>query len=1328
MLRFAPPRRLVSVTTALAMAMAFSSAPALAATDGSPAKSNSAKIATASAELLTQDQALNQARSIGRTVPITGDETATSSLAANPNGTLTLSTYAQPVRKEVNGSWHTLDATLEKNSNGTVSPTLSNSPLTLSGGGTAPLVTMRSGIYGMALSVPVSLPAPSLAGDTATYKNVISGVDLVVTVNDQGGFSDVYVVHDAAAAADPKLSSLLTTTTHAPGLLMSVDASGTIHAANSRGRDVFTAPAPAMWDSATSATVANASKAQSTVADKITATASSIAAPGSRSHRARLGEHLSGSTLSLSADPALTSSSSLSFPLYMDPAWSAYSNGQWATVSENFPTQSYWDTSAESGNLMQVGVSPEGFWADSLINFNIPTGELYTGGLTPKFESAYFYATNYATDNPNTSTTDLYAPSATLSSSNATWNNWFTSGRNLGSPIGSANFAQNASSSEGFSISTGWISSSTSVQTFALAGDSYSDESSNAALYKVFDNPTTGSGTAAPSLALTFSHAPTVFDLSTSPNGSTIGDGSVALKADVSDVDGGTLSVAFDAYITNHSGEVIKSATLPAGSGTGSTMWIYQPTLDADIVSSAFGNTATTTSMSISWSVTVTNANGQNATSAVQSFTYSTAVPGAPNIWVDSGHTTGCPNTPTNSYTVGTAATFYLTPEVKDATKPTTYTYQLNGGQPINVSADSNGAATISVTPTSQLNVLTVDAIASSGNIGQPQLCDIPAGGAPNASPGDLSGGPDPDLLVTGTSTSSLPSGLWLASGSSNGQIDGNAVNIGVNGDGQSKTNFSATTYNGTQTISGLFQGSGFNDVLVYNPTIQTANEECSGTMITTLGNGLALNPDWNIPAIGTDFTLNDGSPTAECATSIANGGNLDLAEDDSPDAPATSVNPAADGDAAFPDLLEVVGGSLYLNPTTHATGTYTVLSSAVDLTDASPTGGSWAGWTITTLNTSGDIPYMFAVNQSTGAVFYYSTATLAALAWDAIQGGSASTTPVSLASSGYGASKYTQVSATAVNGTPALWGVTPSGGVSTFELNTAGTGLTQSGSTTPINVTSHEWAMNDGGTGTVTAADAGASPLTLTGSGSVTYNTGDIFSPDLNFAPGVNGTLNGTVATTEPGLDLTSSFTLSIWADPEIYGTMVLSQNGTLGTLYPGLMLYPTPSGWELYLAKDNGAGTWDGDSIVGGSVQLGAWAHRACTWTTLSSPPAHTPRRPPEPPVTCAWAPTSTTAPSSTTSPGNSRSSRPGPARRSHPPSPTPPPPTTRPSPPNASSTPERMRPTPTATSSRRTPPLRATAPRASRSSATPSPPWSPAPPPPSPQPPPPWPWTSR
>jgi RHS repeat-associated protein len=49
-----------------------------------------------------------------------------------------------PVRKNVSGTWEALNPTLHRNPDGTVSPAVTTAALTLSGGGTGPLISMTS--------------------------------------------------------------------------------------------------------------------------------------------------------------------------------------------------------------------------------------------------------------------------------------------------------------------------------------------------------------------------------------------------------------------------------------------------------------------------------------------------------------------------------------------------------------------------------------------------------------------------------------------------------------------------------------------------------------------------------------------------------------------------------------------------------------------------------------------------------------------------------------------------------------------------------------------------------------------------------------------------------------------------------------------------------------------------------------------------------------------------------------------------------------------------------------------------------------------------------
>lgn len=1177
-----------------ALLLAVAQVPALATTAGPAAPSTGT-----TTQALTETQASALAHRTGKRVPVTAEETSTSTLTANPNGSYTVSVTPAPVRKKVNGTWRDLNATLTRNPDGTISPTLAADPLVLSGGGHAPLATMRHDVYALSLTEPTDLPTPTLSGDTATYHDVLPGVDLVVTATTVGGFSDVYVIHDAAAAANPKLGALLTANVTTKGLTVSTDQAGDIRAETARGQQIFAAPAPEVWDSATSGGGA----------------ASTTVAPGTHAHHGSLAAGMHGNTLTLTPDASVLHGSHTEFPVFADPSWSALDSG-WATVAENYPNDNHWDSSAESQGYMQTGQADTGFWADTLLNYDLP-GVLGNDGTSVSVTSATLYLDSVAADSCTAQAMDVYAPGATLTSGNATWNNWFTSGRNLGGAVGSGDFAYGwsgscAAQSVGIGLSTGWITndmnSGKGTQTLALAGTSYGAEQftgDGGGQNQYHDFAFTSSS---PDLSVSFIHAPaTPTNLTTSPNESTIGNGTVTLNADVSDPDGGALSVTFDAYVTGKPADVIASGTVSAGSGTGASLQIQGSTLDADVVSTAYGGTSGSTTMPVTWTVSASNGT-QTSGTASGSFTYDTAIPGAPTIYTDAGDTTECPGS--GAYTVGTAATFHILPAAGQGS-PTNYSYQLNG-MPAQTVAAASGNTTIQVTPTTLTNVLTVNGLSAGNNIGQPQTCVFSASTPGDAADGDLTGTGEPDLLLPGTGSAALPAGLWLSPGLSSGSVTALANDIGTAGTDLATTAnaANASDYTGTQAISGLFSGAGFNDILDYDPATPQGSPNggvCTAEVMDLDGQTLPIQPqDDGHNANSNAFTYyqaKSGSGyTDDCATSVAEAGPLTDTETGFPAAVTTGVA------AGYPDLLEIANGTLYLVPTGHEVANWGGIGSSDNsqpgdahaLSATNPAGSpSWGGWTITTALV-GNLPAMFAANNATGALYYYNPTQMAQLAYDAVNSTTTYTvTPVELAASGYSNTTYIHLQAANLGGTVDLWTITPSGVVGTAQLNAAGTALaTHAGSTTLV-TTSHNWGLNDMPAGgdnqpVTTSADTSANPLPLTGHGGPTWNTGDTFSPDMYFS----GT-NSWLTTGAPAVTPTADFTISAWVDPVGDGGVILSQNGASTSDF---ILYPFGSQWEFGINTDNG-NSWSFNGAIAGLFTMNTWSQLTLTFNAADT-----------------------------------------------------------------------------------------------------------------------------
>src|SRR5674476_475805 len=115
-------------------------------------------------------------------VQVTGETSATEEVFANPDGTWTVESYADPVRvRQDSGVWQQIDTTLVEAGDGWV-PRVAATGMVFSAGGDGPFVTMRD-LRGKDLSWgwPTDLPEPVVGGNTLTYADVVEGGDLVVT-------------------------------------------------------------------------------------------------------------------------------------------------------------------------------------------------------------------------------------------------------------------------------------------------------------------------------------------------------------------------------------------------------------------------------------------------------------------------------------------------------------------------------------------------------------------------------------------------------------------------------------------------------------------------------------------------------------------------------------------------------------------------------------------------------------------------------------------------------------------------------------------------------------------------------------------------------------------------------------------------------------------------------------------------------------------------------------------------------------------------------------------------------------------------------------------
>ncbi|MFG2720804.1 FG-GAP-like repeat-containing protein [Streptomyces sp. NPDC048416] len=272
--------------------------------------------------------------------------TPTTTLTANPDGSFTQTQSLDPVRVDKRGTWVPIDPTLQRNAEGTIATVATPTALVFSPGGTGPLAKMTSPEgKELALTWPDPLPAPHLSGASALYADVLPDVDLRVTAQDQGGFTQVLIVKTAQAARDPKLAVVRLSTTTS-GLTVTNDSTGALDAKDSSGRTVFSAPTPVMWDSGTSVLAPARSRAlfmqdpaPGNVADK------AVSGPPEGAKQAELRTTTGQGGITLTPDQKLLTAPDTHFPVYIDPNWIPRNTGNatWGGVWEAHKSEP-WDT------------------------------------------------------------------------------------------------------------------------------------------------------------------------------------------------------------------------------------------------------------------------------------------------------------------------------------------------------------------------------------------------------------------------------------------------------------------------------------------------------------------------------------------------------------------------------------------------------------------------------------------------------------------------------------------------------------------------------------------------------------------------------------------------------------------------------------------------------------------------------------------------------------------------------------------------------------------------------------------------------------------------
>ncbi|MEV5763950.1 LamG-like jellyroll fold domain-containing protein [Micromonospora sp. NPDC052213] len=278
-------------------------------------------------ELSPEREATTAAAATGERIEVVASRTERQQVFANPDGSFTMELSLGPERVRRGNGWVDPDTRLVRRADGAIAPVAPATPVVFSGGGSAaPLARLSEGDRWIEMSWPDPLPPPQLSGETATYPEVLPGVDLQLTAHAEG-FAPVLVVKTREAADNPRVAEI-DFELSAQGLTVTEQPDGTLAARDEAGDVVFASSRVEMSDTPPPA-------AATTSEDEPTETVG----VGNQA----VGElELVGSDLTIVPDQALLDDPTTVYPVRIDPWWTAPQYG-WAKVFAGKPDMAYWN-------------------------------------------------------------------------------------------------------------------------------------------------------------------------------------------------------------------------------------------------------------------------------------------------------------------------------------------------------------------------------------------------------------------------------------------------------------------------------------------------------------------------------------------------------------------------------------------------------------------------------------------------------------------------------------------------------------------------------------------------------------------------------------------------------------------------------------------------------------------------------------------------------------------------------------------------------------------------------------------------------------------------
>jgi hypothetical protein len=283
-----------------------------------------------------------EAESTGTRVEIITKRGASTQTFANPDGTLTTEESVEVERVQRDGEWVDVDTTLIRDADGRLRPAAAALDMAFSGGGTEPLIEVNRDEATVTLDWAGQLPEPVLDGPTATYHDVMPGVDLRMTASAET-FSQVLIVEDEQAAQNPDLAELEFDTNVQGGSLEPTNDGG-FRIADESGDTLLTATEPTMWDSS-----GKEAAEVSERSDTVPVTAEEDVRVVEGDEVATMDLDVTADAVVIEPDQEMLASADTTYPVFIDPTITSPTRNGWTMVSKQYPTTEYWKWSGDEG-------------------------------------------------------------------------------------------------------------------------------------------------------------------------------------------------------------------------------------------------------------------------------------------------------------------------------------------------------------------------------------------------------------------------------------------------------------------------------------------------------------------------------------------------------------------------------------------------------------------------------------------------------------------------------------------------------------------------------------------------------------------------------------------------------------------------------------------------------------------------------------------------------------------------------------------------------------------------------------------------------------------